>query len=131
MLRSSKLQSQFALSSYETEYICLLQTLREVIPMMTMIQELKDRGHIDDYLKSKVHCKAFEDSSGCVEMAKVHKLRPRTQHINIVYHHFRKEVRNKKISIHQVSTTEQLADIFMKPLAQNSFVKFCKLIMGW
>ena len=98
--------------------------------MMAMIQELKDKGHIDDYLKPKAHCKAFKDNSGCVEMAKVHNMRPRTKHINIVYHNFREAERNKKISIHQVSTTEKLADIFTKPLAQNSFVKFCKLIMG-
>ena len=98
---------------------------------MTIIQELKDKGHIDDYLKPKVHCRAFEDNSGCIEMAKVQKMRPRTNIINIVYHHFREAVCNKKISIHQVSTTEQLVDIFTKPLAQNSFVKFRKLIMGW
>ena len=99
--------------------------------MMTIIQELKDRRHINDYLKPTFHCKAFKDNSGCVEMAKVHKMRPRTKHVNIVYHHFREAVRNKKISIHQVSTTEQLADIFTKPLVQNAFVKFRKLIMGW
>lgn len=128
---SSKLQTQIALSSCEAEYICLSQALREAIPMMTLVQELKDRDFLDQFSPPKVHCKAFEDNSGCVEMATVHKMRPRTKHINITYHHFREAVRNKLVTIHQVRTTEQLADIFTKPLAQNLFVKFRKRIMGW
>ena len=127
----SKLKTQIALKSCEAEYICLSQALREVILMMTLAQELKDREFVDKYLQPKVNCKAFEDNSGCVEMATVHKMRPRTKHINITYHHFREAVRNKLITIHQVNTTEQLADIFTKPLAQNLFVKFQKQIMGW
>jgi len=99
--------------------------------MMTLVQELKDREFMDGFSPPRVHCKAFEDNSGCVEMATVHKMRPRTKHINITYHHFREAVRNKLVTIHQVKTTEQLADIFTKPLAQNLFVKFRKLIMGW
>ena len=128
---SSKLQTQIALSSCEAEYICLSQSLREVLPMMTLVQELKDREFMDEFSPPRVHCKAFEDNSGCVEMATVHKLRPRTKHINVTYHHFREAVHNKSVTIHQVKTTEQLADIFTKPLAQNLFVKFRKLIMGW
>lgn len=128
---ASKLQTQIALSSCEAEYICLSQALRETIPLMRMIQELKDREFLDEYMTPSVHCKAFEDNSGCVELAKVHKMRPRTKHINITYHHFREAVREGKITIHQVKTEDQIADIFTKPLQQNLLVKFRKLIMGW
>ena len=98
---------------------------------MTLMQELKDHEFIDVSTTPKVHCKAFEDNSGCVEMAKVHKLRPRTKHINIVYHHFREAVREGRISIQQVRTEEQIADLFTKPLAKNLFQKFRKLLMKW
>ena len=131
VLWASNLQTQIALSSCKTKSICLLQALREVLPLMTLVQELKDRSIIEDFMKQKVHCKAFKDNSGCIKMAKVHKLCPRTKHVNIFYHCFRKAVSNGKISIHQVGTTEQLADIFTKPLAQNLFVKFRKSIMEW
>jgi hypothetical protein len=40
-----------------------------------------------------VHCKVFEDNEGAIEIAKVPKMRPRTKHLNIKYHHFREEVR--------------------------------------
>ena len=131
ILWASKLQTQIALSSCESEYICLSQSLREVLPLMTLMQELKDREFIDASTTPKVHCKAFEDNSGCVEMARVHKLRPRTKHINIVYHHFREAVREGRISIQQVRTEEQIADLFTKPLAKNLFQKFRKLLMKW
>lgn len=128
---ASKLQTQVALSSCEAEYICLSQALRETIPLMRMVEELKDREFIEAFTTPTVHCKAFEDNSGCVEIAKVHKMRPRTKHINICYHHFREAVRDGKISIHQVKTENQIADIFTKPLQQNLFFKFRNLIMNW
>ena len=128
---ASKLQTQITLSSCESEYICLSQSLREVILMMAFVQELKDWEYIEDYMRPKVHCKSFEDNSGCVEMATVHQMRPRMKHINITYHHFKETVWNKLIKIHQVKMTEQLADIFTKLLAQNLFVKLWKSIMGW
>ena len=130
-LWASKLQTQIALSSCESEYICLSQALREVLPLMTMIQELKDRDFVEDNIIPKIHCKAFEDNSRCIVMARVHKLRLRTKHINIVYHHFREAVREGKVSIHQVSTDKQIADIFTKPLGRNLFQKFCMLLMKW
>lgn len=128
---ASKLQTQIALSSCEAEYICLSQALRETIPLMKMVQDFKDRDFIDTYVTPSVHCKAFEDNSGCVELARVHKMQPQTKHINITYHHFREAVREGKISIHQVRTEDQIADVFTKPLQQNLFVKFRNLIMNW
>ena len=40
---ASKLQTQIALSSCEAEYISLSQSLRDAIPVMRLLQELKDR----------------------------------------------------------------------------------------
>ena len=76
-------------------------------------------------------CTAFEDNSGALHMAKFHKMRPRTKHINQVYHHFRSHVRDGKISIHAISTTDQIADIFTKPLDQNSFVRLRRKYLHW
>jgi len=35
----------------------------------------------------------FEDNAGAVEITNVHKVRPRTKHLNIKYHHFREKVK--------------------------------------
>lgn len=128
---SSKLQTQIALSSCEAEYISLSQSLRDAIPIMRLLQELKDLNFQEEYLKPKVHCKVFEDNTGALTLATAPKMRPRTKHINLVYHHFREEVRKGTIEILSMKTDEQRADIFTKPLAQNLFQKFRKQIMGW
>ena len=69
-----------ALSSTESEYVALSQSLREVIPMTELIKESRDKCFsINNNLPKVLRCKAFEDNSGALEMAKVHKLRPRTK----------------------------------------------------
>ena len=98
---------------------------------MSLAQELKDRSVCMEYTKPKVHCRVFEDNTGALALATVPKMRPRTNHINLVYHHFREAVREGKIDIQHVITTEQIADMFTKPLPQNSFLKSRKKLLRW
>ena len=92
---------------------------------------MKDQGIIYENLCPKVRCKAFEDNSGAFELARIHKLRPRTKHINTKFHHFRQYVREGHIKVEQVDTENQLADLFTKPLSEPLFKKFTEKIMGW
>ena len=73
-------------------------------------------------LQPRLYCKAFEDNSGALELARLPKLRPRTKHINICYHHFREHVRNGLIKIYPIETENQVADVLTKPLSQNAFI---------
>jgi hypothetical protein len=77
-----------------------------------------------------VKCKAFEDNTGALALATVPKMRPRTKHINLVYHHFRGAVRDGMIEVVLVGTKDQLADVFTKPLPLHDFVKFRERILG-
>ena len=128
---ASRLQTEIAFSSTESEYCALSQSLREVLPLMNLVLELKNAGFDMNTAVPKIHCKVFEDNSGALEMARTPKMRPRTKHINIKYHHFREAVENGKVSIHDIDTKDQLADIFTKPLAEELFTKFRRGIMGW
>jgi Reverse transcriptase (RNA-dependent DNA polymerase) len=131
LIWASRLQTEIALSTTESEYISLSQALREVLPLMRLVKELheaKFKMHIEP---PQIHCKVFEDNSGALAMAQVPKLRPRTKHINLKYHHFREAVANKEVSIHAIDTKDQVADIFTKPLPQDLFVKFRTIMMGW
>ena len=80
---------------------------------------------------AEVYCKCFEDNTGALELATVPKLRQRTKHIDIVYHHFQEHVRKKKVKIHRIDTKYQIANIFTKPLAHNLFVKHRMKLLGW
>ena len=120
-----------SLSTTEAEYIALSKGLRETIPMMELIQELNNQ-QICTYLSvAKVHCKAFEDNSGAVELARMPKTQSCTKHINHVYHHFCTHIKQKLILIHQVKTNDQIAVVLTKLVSQNIFQKLRKLINGW
>ena len=80
---ASKLQSQVALSTTEAEYIAMSQALRDVIPIMDLLQEMRKRNFQVLCTEPHVYCKVFEDNSGALELARLPKLRPRTKHINI------------------------------------------------
>lgn len=127
----SKLQSQIALSTTEAEYIALSQALRDTIPLMNFSKEVHAYGFQGQYIKPTIYCKAFEDNMGALEIATVPKMRPRTKHINLVYHHFREHVRNGEISIESIETKNQIADILTKPLAQNAFQYLRKKLLQW
>ena len=126
----SKLQTEIALSKTEAEYIALSQALRDVIPMRTLLTELANVTGLK-IGAATVHSTIFEDNKGCVELANTPKMRPRTRHIAIEYHHFREHVRKGEIKVKWIETKEQLADIFTKPLAEPLFVSLREKLLGW
>ena len=131
VLWASKLQTEIALSATEAEYISLSQALREVIPLMGLMKEMKALGHEVGTAKPRVHCRVFEDNTGAMIMAQEHKARPRTKHIAVKYHHFRDYVDRGEITIHHIGTDDQPADIMTKPLSLEKFIKHRKKINGW
>ena len=122
---------EIVLSSTESEYIGISYALREVIPIMELLKEMKHQGFPISTLKPQIHCKVFEDNSGALEMARTHKYRPRTKHLNVKLHHFRDYVTRGEISIHKVDTLEQLADYLTKPVSQEILEHLRTKVMGW
>jgi hypothetical protein len=77
-----------------------------MIPPIDLINEFKEYGFKVYSEVPRVHCKAFEDNSGALELARRPKLRPRTKHINIKYHHFREHVRLGLIKVYPIGTKQ-------------------------
>ena len=48
----------------------------------------------------------------------------RTKHVKVDYHFVRDRVAKKEIQIHFISSQDQLADVFTKPLPAASFTAF-------
>ena len=128
---ASQLQTEIAHSVTESEFISLSSALSQTIPLMRLVNKIKKKLSISMTTIPTVKCKLFEDNSGAVELANVPKMRPRTRHINVKYHHFRKFVNDKLITILKVTTDNQLADILTKNLPEDLFLKFRKAISGW
>ena len=126
----SKLQTEVAMSSTESEYIGISEATREVIPIMELLKELKEAGFNIGETTPTISCKIFEDNSGAIEMATVHKWRPRTKHIATKYHHFRDYVTSGQIKMEYISTDNQPADILTKPVNEQINTRHKITIMG-
>ena len=126
----SKLQTEIALSTAESEYIALSQAMRDVIPMIQLLTEINCIFPI--YCPTpQIKCKVFEDNESCIALAKSQKFSPRTRHIAIKYHHFRHFVDNNIVEIISIGTTEQTSDIHTKPLVEEIFVYLRRKLCGW
>ena len=126
----SKLQSVCSLSTTESEYIALSQSLRDVIPMMELLKELTSHMSIQD-ISPVINCSVFEDNNGALELAQLPRMRPRTRHIVTKYHFFRSYVQSGEVRVRSIHTKEQIADIFTKPLPQPAFEYLRKKLLGW
>ena len=131
----SKLQTEIALLTAEAEYIAMSQALRETIPLMNLMREIDVifKLHIPN---PKFMVRVHEDNQSCIAMANNPKFTPRTKHIAIKYHHFRQHVKTHSnpdgfIEIVYCNTTDQVADIFTKPVRDDIFFHLRKLLLGW
>ena len=124
------MQTEIALSTAEAEYIALSSALREVIPLMTMMEEIHQVFPII-ICKPNFICKVHEDNQSCIKMATGIKFSPRTKHIALKYHHFRQHVKSGRVTIQYRPTEEQLADLLTKPLADDAFFNLRYMLCGW
>jgi hypothetical protein len=126
----SKLQTEIALSTAEAEYIALSQALREVIPLITLLEEL---GKVFKLYTSAPDfvCNVWEDNQSCIKMTESNKFSPRTKHIALKYHHFKRFQESGRINVKYINTEDQLADILTKPLNDPAFFKLRKMLCGW
>ena len=130
LLCISKMQTEIALSTTEAEYIALSQSMRDLIPLRSILMDLSKVMNVNPELPV-THSTVFEDNNGALELARAPKYRPRTKHIAIKYHHFREHVKNKSIRVEAINTKEQIADIFTKPLEKHQFEYLRQKLIGW
>ena len=130
LIWKSQLQTEIALSSAKSEYTGLSYALREAIPLMTLLEELKEQGFPVDKTKASIQCEVLEDNSGAIEIATNHKWRPRTNLLNCRLHHFWSYVLHS-ISIQHIPMDKKPADILTKAVDQSTLHRHCSWLMGW
>jgi hypothetical protein len=111
---ASKKQNLVALSIIEAEFIAAGHCCAQ---LLWMKQTLRDY----DYKLTKVPL--LYDNESAIRMADNPLEHSRTKHIAIRYHFLRDHQQRGDIEIAYVSTKEQLADIFTKPLDEKTFTK--------
>ena len=126
----STLQTEIALSTAEAEYIALSSALRQVIPLMTMMQEIQLVIPIN-VSKPGFVCKVHKDNQSCIKMTTGVKFSPRTKYIALKYHHFRSHVKSGRMTIVYRPIEEQLGDLLTKPLSNEAFFTLRYMLCGW
>ena len=126
----SKLQTEIALSTAESEYIALSQAMRDVIPLIQLLTEINCLWPVMNP-EPKIRCTIFEDNESCIAIAKSQKFTPRTRHITIKYHHFRHYVDKCIVQILPINAKDQTADIFTKPLPEDVSTRLSMKLCGW
>ena len=118
------------MSTAEAEYIALSSALREVVPLMTLMEEIHKIFPLH-IMQQEFVCSVREDSQSCIKMDNSTKFTPRTKHIALKYHHFKSFVKSGKIKIGYCRTEEQKADLLTKPLNDKLFFKLIYMLNGW
>ena len=99
----SQPQGEISLSLTESECDGLNHAPHDAIPIVESLKEMQHDGFKIAHAKAQMHCRAFKDNSGALEIAKVAKQCPRTKHLNCKLHHFRSHIDEKKeITIHPI-----------------------------
>jgi hypothetical protein len=128
----SKLKTETPLSTMEAKIIALAACMRELIPIMDMVQLLAVAMGIptgDVNMRVSVH----EENLGALVLAKTlpPQFTPRSKYYATKTIWFRAEIHKRGIKLLKIDTTEQLGDIFTKGLSQPTFEYLRSKIIGW
>jgi hypothetical protein len=113
-------------SSTEAEYKALANTTAEMICVQKLLQELG----IPHSPVARLWC----DNLGAKYLSSNPVFHARTKHIEIDFHFVRERVAQKLLEVRFISTNDQLADGFTKPIPAAQIRRFrsnLNLFSGW
>jgi transposase InsO family protein len=109
----SKKQGSISLSTTEAEYIVVATCCTQILWMIQTLADLKVT-YTDPI---PLHC----DNTSAISVSKNPVLHSKMKHIPIKYHFLKEQVTNRVVQLNYIPSTEQIADIFTKPLAKTPF----------
>lgn len=110
---SSKQQCT-ALSSTESEYVAISKGIAEGCWITNLMRELGLQFR---------NFKLYVDNQSAIHIAKNPEQHKRLKHIDLKYHFIRDKVNEGIVSLEYIGTSEQIADLFTKPLPRILFQK--------
>ena len=126
----SKLQTKITLSTLHAEYVALLQSLNDLLPLQDLVNEVVDVLKLPYHLSIVTKNTVFEDNQGAITIATSPHLTPTSKHIAVKYHWFHDHI-GKDFEIEHVDTDNQIADLFTKGLQGSHFTNLRKLLCEW
>ena len=142
-MSKSQLQSTIALSTSESEYGALSQSMRAVLPLRETVLEIISAVDMTDkeglfpfgqrekllLFRTIIH----EDNSTALKLANSQKVTSRSKHWNVKFHFFWSHINDKakNIQVVKVDTKFQQADYLTKGLTRELFENCRRLNQGW
>lgn len=111
---NARKQRTVSRSSTESEYKVLADTVAE----LTWIEALLNELNILPNVSPTLWC----DNLGATYLSANPVFRGRTKHVEVDYHFEREKVAQGKLQVQFISTHDQIANIFTKPLASQRFL---------
>ena len=109
-------QPTMATGTCEAEYMALSLAVKELIWIYMLLRSMG--------VNVRRPCVVYEDNTACAKIANNATAIKRTKHIDVRHHFLREHVDQGTISIVQVSTHDQLADVMTKILGKEAFLRF-------
>ncbi len=110
-------------SSTETEYVGLNYVTRELVWVRQLLQDLG--------FPPKEASTVFEDNASTICLATGHGRHEMTKHIAPRFHYVREQIANGSIRLVHKPTDEMIADVLTKPLNEELYNKFSRMMMNF
>ena len=108
---SSKRQATVALSTVEAEYVAMSRCAQQMVWMQSWLDEVAIEHSLPGLIKG--------DNRGAIALTKNTKDHGKVKHIDIRHHYIRDLVKSGNITMEQVPSADNLADLFTKPLPRD------------
>ena len=72
----------------------------------------------------------YGDNQGAISLVKNPIVSTRSKHIDIKHHFIRDHYVSKKIDVTHIGTSDNVADLFTKPITKNKLIRFRKMLFG-
>ena len=111
--------------------MALSHSIRALPPFKIIIKEIISNLGIDSENMNFVsRSTVYEENNRAIVVATSPSMIPTSKHIAVKYHWFRQNV-GKGFLIWKIESENQKADIFIKCLQGEIFLRISKLICGW
>ena len=108
---SSKRQATVALSTVEAEYVAMSRCAQQMIWTQSWLDEVAVKHSLPGVIKG--------DNRGAIALTKNTKDHGKVKHIDIRHHYIREILESGAITMEQVPSADNLADLFTKPLPRD------------
>ena len=131
LLWKSQLQTCLSQSTLEAEYFALSSSLKVLLPLKRLIEELMSHLHNDRAITPTVRATVFEDNQGAYLLATNQKITNRTKYFLCKWHWFWEHYNNKEFDVVKCPTDLMQADYLTKMLPRDHYERNRKAVQGW